>query len=196
MQNVQKVHWIRLLITFAVLIIISIGFSYLLQRLYSSLNIPLYDYAWLAYAVIFVSSILVNLSVIVPVPLAVSIMIAAATKWDPLLVALAGSLGGTIGELSGYYAGYLGKKIAIPESTHFYQMVEGWIQRYGVWAIMFIAFQPIIPFDVGGFIAGSARMPVARFLGALWIGKFPKYVIMIYAGLGLINFLPKGLFGL
>jgi membrane protein DedA with SNARE-associated domain len=44
--------------------------------------------------------------------------------------------------------------------------------------------------EVGGINAGAAKMPVAKFLPALWVGKFPKYIILIYAGLGLIRFLP------
>ena len=43
-------------------------------------------------------------------------MIAAATKWDPLLAAFSASIGDSIGELSGYFAGYLGRKVVILES--------------------------------------------------------------------------------
>jgi len=74
---------------------------------------------------------LANLSVIVSIPFAASIMIAAATKWNPLLIALFGSIGGSIGELSGYYAGYLGKKIAIRGEVIGYGRVEHWIHHCG-----------------------------------------------------------------
>ena len=117
-------------------------------------------------------------------------MVAAATEWNPVLITLFASIGAAIGELTGYYAGYLGKKIAISENVAWYGRIERWIQRHGVWAIIFLSFQPIIPFDIGGMIAGAAKMPLHRFLPAVWLGRFPKYIIITYAGIGLIHFLP------
>jgi membrane protein DedA with SNARE-associated domain len=63
----------------------------------------------------------VNLSV-VPLPIAVPIVVVAGKYWNPVLVALFGSLGACLGELSGYYFGRIGKKIAIPDDAHFYQL--------------------------------------------------------------------------
>jgi leucyl-tRNA synthetase/membrane protein YqaA with SNARE-associated domain len=107
-----------------------------------------------------------------------------------LLVALACSLGASLCEMSGYYAGALGKKIAIPDELSGYKLMQRWIQKYGVWAIALLSFQPLLPIEVGGFIAGAARMPVRKFLPALWLGKYPKYIILMYGGLGLIRLLP------
>jgi len=172
------------------LIAISFGLAYLLQSLGERFMLPLDKFAWLAYLSVFGATLLCNLTVIAPVPIATSLMIAAATRWDPVMMALVASVGGTLGELSGYYAGYLGKKIAIAEYVAGYDRFAGWIQRYGVWAIFLLALQPIIPFDIGGMIAGAARMPLRKFMPALWAGKFPKYVIFCYSGIGLIQFLP------
>ncbi len=189
----RRVQWLKLVLTFLVMIALSFGLVYLFQNLISRFNLPIYKYAWLAYLLIFGISLIANLSVLVPVPFAASIMVAAATTWNPLLVAFFGSLGGSLGELSGYYAGYLGTKLAIPESTMGFKLIERWLQRYGVWAISLLALQPILPFDIGGFIAGAGKMPIRKFLPALWLGKFPKYIFLIYVGIGLINFLPSWL---
>ncbi len=186
----SQVHWVRLVIAVFGLVILSFGLAYLLHRLVNRLNLPMYDLAYLAYAVVFATTLVSNLTIIAPVPFAVSIMIALATKWNPALIALAASIGGTIGELSGYYAGYLGRKLAISDNVFGHSQVERWIQRYGPWAIIFLAFQPIIPFDIGGMVAGAARMPIHKFLLALWAGKFPKYLILTYTGLGFIHFIP------
>ncbi|MCK4331648.1 MAG: VTT domain-containing protein, partial [Dehalococcoidia bacterium] len=88
------------------------------------------------------------------------------------------------------YAGYLGKRIAIAEKMAGYDRVADWMNRYGLWAIFFLAFQPVIPFDIGGLVAGGARMPLYKFLPALWAGKFLKYIGFCYSGIGLIHFLP------
>lgn len=116
-------------------------------------------------------------------------MLVAAAHWNPVPVALAGSLGATLGEFSGYFFGYLGKRISIDENTPGYKTVNRWVLKYGMWAIALLSFQPVIPFEIGGFIAGVVKMPVRRFLPAIWIGKFPKYLILIYLGNTLIYYL-------
>jgi len=185
-----QIHWLKLAIALLVLVALSFGLAYLLGYVAEKLNLPLYDFAWLAYLIVFATSLASNLTIIAPVPFAASIMVAAATEWNPVLITLFASIGAAIGELTGYYAGYLGKKIAISENVAWYGRIERWIQRHGVWAIIFLSFQPIIPFDIGGMIAGAAKMPLHRFLPAVWLGRFPKYIIITYAGLGLIHFLP------
>ena len=188
-----KIHWVRLSIALIGLVIISLGLTYVLQKSVASIRFPLHDFAPVAYLVVFAVSLICNATIIAPVPLAISIMIAAATEWNPVLVALAASIGGSLGELSGYYAGYLGKKIAISEDFIKHSRMEYWIQRYGVWAIAGLAFQPIIPFDLGGLVAGAARMPLRKFLLAIFAGKFTKYLIITYAGIGVIHFMPAWL---
>jgi uncharacterized membrane protein YdjX (TVP38/TMEM64 family) len=191
----RNIHWVKLIITFGGLLALSFGLAALLQFAKSRLNLPLYEFALVAYISVFISSILANMTIIAPVPFAVAIMVSAASQFNPVLVALFGALGGTLGELSGYFAGRLGKRIAIPDTIVGYKKIEGWIRKYGILAIMILAFQPVIPFDVGGLVAGAAKMPVSRFLPALFLGKFPKYVILVYAGLGVIHFLPPWLAG-
>ncbi len=186
----SQTHWLKLVTALVVLVALSFGLAYLLGYVAEKFNLPLYDFAWLAYLIVFGTSLVVNLTIIAPVPFAASLMVAAATEWNPVLIALFASIGAAIGELSGYYAGYLGKKMGISENVAWYRRVERWIQRYGVWAIVFLSFQPIIPFDIGGMIAGAAKMPLHRFLPALWLGRFPKYIIITYAGIGVIHFIP------
>lgn len=187
-------RWLKLAIALIVLILVSFLLAYWFKKLADSLHLPLDRYAFLAYLVVFLVALIANLTVMAPVPIAISVMVTVAQNWNPILSALAAALGGTIGELSGYYAGYAGRKIAIANDFVGFDRVEGWINRWGAWAIAFLAFQPVIPFDVGGLIAGAARMPMHKFLPALFVGKFPKYILLAYAGIGLIHFLPRSWF--
>jgi membrane protein YqaA with SNARE-associated domain len=189
MRPGSQVHWVKLLIAFAGLIVISFVFAVLLSFVKSRLEVNFFQFELLAYGSVFVASLLANMTIIAPVPFAVAIMATAAKDFNPLMVALSAAVGGSIGELSGYYAGRWGRKIAITDSIVAYDKVEHWIRKYGIWAIMVLAFQPIIPFDVGGIIAGAAKMPVALFLPALFAGKFPKYILLTYGAVGLINFI-------
>ena len=186
----NRIKWLKLAIALASFLALSFGFAYILESLVRRFDIPLYEYAWVAYLAAFTISLVANLTILVLVPFAASFMIAAASQWDPIMVALVASLGGTIGELSSYYVGYLGKKIAAVENNTWVNKVEGWIKRYGMWALSFLALQPVIPFDVGGLIAGAARMPVWKYLLAILIGKFPKYIVITLAGIGLIHSVP------
>jgi len=175
----RNVRWLRLGLAFIFFLAISIGLGYLLRTLLINYHIPLDIPIWLAFLVIFGILLIINLSVL-PLPFGVSIMLVAAAHWNPVLVALAGSLGASLGESSGYLFGYLGKRVAISDDIVGYKTVQTWVQRYGMWAIAFLSFQPVIPFEVGGFVAGVARMSIPKFLLAIWIGKFPKYLIIIY----------------
>ena len=190
MKQRNQANWWQLTMALASLLALSFGLAYLLQNVVAHFELQLKGFAWLAYLSVFATTLVCNFTVIVPVPIATSIMIAAATKWDLLTVALAASIGGTLGELSGYYAGYFGKIIAIPEETLWYKRIKQWMQHYVLWAIFFLALQPLLPFDIGGLIAGASKMPLYKFLTALWMGKFAKYTILCYYGIGLIHLLP------
>jgi uncharacterized membrane protein YdjX (TVP38/TMEM64 family) len=184
----KPVRWHRLVIIVVCSVVISVGLAYLFLKLLTPMQPVLTRFAWLAYIGVFIVQLLSNLSIIAPVPIASAIMVSIATQWNPFLVALFASFGGTLGELSGYFAGYIVEKSAINESTPGYNRIRGWMNRNGPWAIAFLAFQPVLPFDIGGIIAGAARMSLWKFLPALWLGKFPKYLILTYFGVGLIHF--------
>jgi len=188
-RSSKRIHWFWLCIGLLALVLISIALAYLLGYAANRINFPLDRFAWVACLTVFGTSLVANLTIVAPVPIAASIMLAAATMWNPALMAFCASVGASIGELSGYLAGYLGKRIAVPKGVIGYDKVEKWMQRYGVWAVMVLSFQPVIPFDVGGIIAGAARMPIHRFIPALWLGRFLKYLIMAYAGAGIISVL-------
>jgi membrane protein YqaA with SNARE-associated domain len=188
--KMRQNRWLRLAIFLVSLIAISFGLAYALQGLFSHFQLVPDRFFLLAYIFVFGTTLLANATIIAPVPVALAIMIAAATRWDPLLISFAASVGGALGELSGYYVGYLGKKIASIEGMAGYERIASWMNRYGVWAIFLLALQPVLPFDVAGIISGSAKMPLYKFLPTLWGGKFIKYALICYSGVGLIHFMP------
>jgi len=196
-KNLKRETWIQILKTvifFLVVIGISAVVAILFDRLISSLNLPLEQYAFLAYAIVFIITLVAHLALIAPVPIAVPIMITVAQTYNPFLTALVAALGGSIGEISTYFAGYAGRRIFGANKIAGLKRVERWIERWGAWAIAFLAFQPIIPLDIGGIVAGTVRMPLKKFVPALFIGKFPKYLIMILLGGEIIRFLLDSLF--
>lgn len=190
MEKTKRKVWLSTAFYVVALIVLSIGLAYLLRYLVAHFDISVEEFATTAYLSVFGISLVCNASIIVPVAIHISIMMAAASKWDPVLIALVASVAGTLGEITGYYAGYLGKKIIISESTPGYDRIVGWMNRYGLLAIFLVSLQPILPVDIAGLTAGASRLPLWKFLLPCWAGKFPKYILFCYFGFGLLNLLP------
>ena len=190
MGKLKQRRWYRLVFYLVILIGLSIGLTYLLRYLMNYFNVSLDRFATTAYLIVFLVTLACNASIMVPVAIHTSIMMAAAAQWNPLLVALTASVAGTLGEITGYYAGYLGKKIMFAEGTPGYDRLASWMKRHGPWAIFLISLQPILPVDIAGLLSGASRIPLWKFLLPCWAGKFPKYLLFCYFGSSLLNLLP------
>jgi len=169
----KKIRWLKLGLAVAVFVVVGVGLGYLIERLLGNYQLSLNIAAWEAYLIIFGILTVINVSLL-PLPFGVSLILVAAAHWNPVLVALVGSLGASVGESSTYIFGSLGKKAAISNDLPSYMMMKRWIAKYRMWAIAFVSLQPVLPFEIAGFNAGLTKMPVSRFVSAIWIGKFPK----------------------
>ncbi len=141
----------------------------------------------LGYPGIFLLSVLSNATLILPVP-GVLFTSAMGAVFNPFWVALASSTGATIGELSGYLAGFSGQGVI--ENRAWYTRVTGWMKKYGGITVLVLAFVPNPFFDIAGMVAGALRMPLWKYLIYSWIGKTGKMLIFAYGGsqiLGLFN---------
>lgn len=145
--------------------------------------------AW-GYPGIFLISILVNATILIPVP-GVMFTSAMGAVFNPFWVAIAAGLGAAIGELFGYLAGYSGQ--AIVEKGERYERVSRWMEKNGDLSILFLSFVPNPLFDLAGIIAGALKMPLSKFFFYCMIGKILKMMTFAYAGGWLIN-LWQGIF--
>ena len=164
----MNIRWWKLGLIFLGFIILTVGLGYIIHHLLANLHILTNVHTWLALLIFFGVMIAINISVL-PLPFGVAFMLFEASVWNPVLVALVGSLGASMAEFSSYFFGYLGKKVAISDETLGYKIVHRWVEKYGMWAIAILSFQPILPFEIGGFISGVARMPIRKFLPANYI---------------------------
>ncbi len=155
------------------------GLVYLFHFLEAFLEKPLTGLAPLAYGVIFLVTFLGAATIFFPMP-STAFVVATAAIWNPIIVALVASIGATLGELLGYYAGYLGRKSIIGKGGERFQKGMELMNRHGLWAIFFIALIPIVLFDVVGLIAGALRLPLWKFLLACWGGRLPRALFEAY----------------
>lgn len=136
------------------------------------------ELAGFGYLGVFVVSLVSSATVILPMPGAL-VVFSLVAALNPVLVALAASTGGIIGEITGYMAGYGGHGIAHGSVMHL--RAERWMKRRGSWAIFFFAAVPLLPFDIAGLVAGALRYSLWKFMLIGWLGKSIKFIAVVYA---------------
>ena len=136
------------------------------------------------YPGIFLVSLISNASLILPIP-GVLFTSAMGAVFNPWWVALAAGSGATVGELSGYMAGFSGQGII--ENRQWYDRVTEWIKKYGDVTIFVLALVPNPFFDIGGMVAGALRMPLWRFVFWCWLGKIGKMLVFAFGGASILK---------
>lgn len=136
------------------------------------------------YIGIFLFSILSNATILFPLP-GVVFTTAMGAVFNPLWVALAAGLGAAIGEISGYLAGVSGQIFL--QNTEREQKVQAWMKKNGTWTILLLAFIPNPLFDIAGFMAGSMKVPLWKFLLLCCVGKIGKMLAFSYLGAGIYS---------
>ncbi|MCJ7739676.1 MAG: VTT domain-containing protein [Anaerolineae bacterium] len=140
------------------------------------------------YAGLFLISILGNATIVLPVPTMMAAFVGGGVL-NPVLVGVISAAGATIGELTGYLAGVGGQ--AIIENRALHERIERWMDRYGLFALFFLAAIPNPFFDVAGIIAGMSGVPVTTYMLVVWAGKIVKFVLIAYLGAGSIGLLDS-----
>jgi membrane protein YqaA with SNARE-associated domain len=190
MERLKQNRWLKMALYIVILTGVSYGFYVLLLYLTPYLGIPEEGFAPIAYLVVFGVTLLANAAIFVPVVFHIAIMLWAIehANCNLVLVVLVASVAGALGEITGYYAGYLGKRIVLAESTPGYKRFAGWMQKYGPWGIFLVSLQPLT--DIAGLLAGASKLPLWKFLLPCWPAKFIKYFVICYFGGGILNLLP------
>lgn len=190
-QKSKKRRWLQATFWAVVMLAFTLALVYLIWILRKQLRVSLEQYDILAYLIVFGVTFLASCTILVPAPGA-AIVIAAAAIWNPVIIALIASVGSTLGEISGYFAGRLEEKIIIDEQSAMYQKAVSWMNRYGTWTVLVVATIPLVPFDIIGLIAGALRLPLGKFLLACWPGRIIKSFIEVGIGAGLLpHFFPS-----
>jgi membrane protein YqaA with SNARE-associated domain len=185
-EKLKQKRWLKMVLYLAVLTGISYGFYLLLQYLMAYFNISEESLAPIAYLIVFGVTLACNAVIFVPVVIHIFIMVWAVNdcNCNLFLVILVASVAGALGELTGYYAGYLGKRFVLAENTPGYDRFVGWMKRYGPLGIFLISLQPLT--DIAGLLAGASKLPIWKFLLPCWPAKFLKYLLAFY----LLDLLP------
>ena len=137
------------------------------------------------YPGLFLVTLMANASIILPTPGFIAVVVAAAVL-NPLLVALIGAAGMTIGELSGYLVGRAGSTITPGKAeesrwARWAAFSSKLVKRWGVLGIFLLAALPNPLFDIAGIAAGAVRIGVVKFLIATFAGRLIRTSLLAYS---------------
>jgi membrane protein YqaA with SNARE-associated domain len=139
----------------------------------------------------FIISIIFNATLILPAGnMLVQMTLGTTAALSPVLVGLAGGIGASIGETTGYIAGRSGRGLIKISKSKMYVRVEGWVRKWGILTIFVFSIVPFI-FDLVGIASGVIRFPFWKFFLACMAGRVILYVTMVWlASLGYRVILP------
>lgn len=146
------------------------------------------QFAAYGYPGVFLVSVAGNATLVLPAP-SLAFVFAMGAVLQPVLVGLAAGAGSTIGELTGYMAGFSGR--ALIENRARYDQVTAWMRRNGALTILVLSFIPNPFFDVAGMASGALKYPLWKFLLYCWVGKTLKTTLVALAGAQSVTFIER-----
>ena len=133
------------------------------------------------YIGVFILSLVGTATLFLPLPVD-GIIFALGSKLNPWLLGIIAGIGMSLGELTAYYAGYLGT-VLVEKRRHLEKIdkIRDVFQKYGFFTIPLFAFTPL-PFDLIGIFCGVIKYDVRKFFIGTLLGKTPRALILALAG--------------
>ncbi len=125
----------------------------------------------------FIINLLSSAAIIVPGPGMAAVVIMVA-ELNPFLLGIAAGVGGTLGELTGYWLGAQGRDQL--EGNRFHRLLLGAMRRAGGGLLFAFGLLPFLPIDVAGLLAGASNYPISKFLLYVGIGKTLMSIAILY----------------
>jgi membrane protein DedA with SNARE-associated domain len=151
----------------------------------------LQSFSTLGYLGAFLVMLLSNATLILPAP-GLFIVFALGSTLNPILVGICAAAGATLGETTGYVAGYSG--LTLLEYTSVARTIKTWMKDHGVITIFALSTLPNPFFDLAGLIAGATRMPAWRFMSTALCGKAIQATAIALAGSMSVDWVEQWLF--
>jgi membrane protein DedA with SNARE-associated domain len=151
----------------------------------------------LGYVGVFVANLASTITVFIPVPgltaLGQILILDQGKTLNPVVVGIAGGSGMALGEITAYIAGVYGGQMAaghtLPGPRWTARLVERAISiidrlmdRFGMLTLFVLAAIPNPVFEIAGITAGAVRMPFGRFMGAVFVGKVLRGIVLAFLG--------------
>ena len=177
------------------LVVVSVGLITAFAIAFFLVDIDLARLNSYGYVGLFAVSLISAASIIMPMPGAAAVTGAGAFLEPvagiptPILVGLVAGPAETIGELTGYAAGYGGSVLF--RDRPIYPRVRAWMRRRGILTMFLLSSFPNPLVDVAGVAAGAVHMQLHRFLVGVLAGKILKNIYLAAGGLAGAELLRK-----
>jgi uncharacterized membrane protein YdjX (TVP38/TMEM64 family) len=157
-----KRHWVTIT-TVAIVVILSLV-------IYGTGGIS-DDISAYGYLGVFLVSLLASTVLFVPIP-SLPVVFLMGAILNPFLVGLVSGVGESIGEITGYTAGFSGRESL--DNKQRYTKIKGWMRRRGTLVLFLFSAIPNLFFKLVGVAAGAIRYPFWKYLIVVFAGKTIK----------------------
>jgi len=182
-DRVLSHRWVQIAIFVSVLVLSFLLFWLGRDRLGAE------DFLRHGYLGVFVVNLLTCASILFPVP-GEAVNVAGGASLNPFSVALVATIGATIGEMTAYLAGILGRSVFLRGYSDKYVNAQGWMDRHGALAVFLFALIPMLLYDLIGIVAGATRYNLPKFIAATFGGRFLRCLIEALLGFSLLSLIP------
>jgi membrane protein YqaA with SNARE-associated domain len=111
----------------------------------------------------------------------VPVFLALTPLYNPIILGAAAGIGGAIGDIIPYVLGIGVAETVEKQGSKAEALVDKWIKKYGLWAILVVAMTPLPDLPVV-MLAGTRRLPFTKLVLIEAIGKTALYSVGAYVG--------------
>lgn len=147
-------------------ILIIVGFSLLAFLLRDAVQ----KYAPVSYLGVLLVCFIANASVLLPAP-SILVVVQYSMILNPVLTALCGAVGATLGEMTGYLAGAHGGNLL---ASKIRKKVLSVMPKHPYLVVFCFSLIPLPVFDIVGLIAGAMKLNQSTFFASCLLGKLIK----------------------
>jgi membrane protein YqaA with SNARE-associated domain len=162
MRRWAKRHWVTIA-TVTVVVIVSLV-------IYGTGGIS-DDISAYGYMGVFLVSLLAATVLFVPIP-SIPVVFLMGAILNPFLVGLVSGIGESLGEITGYTAGFSGRETL--DNRQRYTRIKGWMRRRGTLVLFLFSAIPNLFFKLVAVAAGAIRYPFWKYLLVVFAGKTLK----------------------
>jgi len=137
------------------------------------------DISAYGYLGVFLVSLLAATVLFVPIP-SIPVVFLMGAILNPFLVGLMSGIGESIGEITGYTAGFSGREAL--DNKERYTRIKGWMRRRGTVVLFLFSTIPNLFFKLVSVAAGAIRYPFWKFMLVVFIGKTIKGTVIALLG--------------
>lgn len=138
------------------------------------------------YLGIFLVSLIGSASIILPLPTFV-ILFTFGAIFNPLLVALVGALGMSLGNLTSYLLGLGGKEILEDKHSKRLDSIKKTFNKYGAPLWILLVNATPLPDDIVGIFCGVIRYDFRKYFIVMFIGQLILSLVLAYSGFYSLN---------